>query len=69
MAEKEKWKDTGHSDMAGTLLGRVLGKDECVINTETGEIKEVYVAPNQKVGDAISKGQFTDKPTSGWKKE
>jgi len=68
MGDKEKWKDTGHSDMLGDLLGKVLGKDECVINTETGEIKDVYVSPNQKVGEAIEKGQFTDKPTSDWKK-
>jgi len=64
----DKWKDTGFCGLFGDFLGSVLGKDETVVNTETGEVKSVYVAPSQEVGDAIAEGQFTDKPTSEWKR-
>lgn len=70
----EKWKDTGaRSSVVGTLVQntvveKVFGKSEAVVNTETGETKSVYVAPGQTVGEAIAKGQFNDKPTSEWKR-
>lgn len=63
-----KWKDTGHRDLFGLLTFGLLGVEATVQNTETGEYKTVYVAPGQKVGEAIERGQFTDKPTSEWGK-
>jgi len=63
-----EWKDTGHQDLFSVFTFGVLGKDETVHNTETGEYKEVFVAPGQSVGEAIEKGQFKDKPTSEWKR-
>ncbi len=61
-----KWEHTGPG---GHILDRVidtvtlgvLGTKEVVRNTETGEYREVYVGHDQKVGDAVAKGQFIDK--------
>jgi hypothetical protein len=69
----DKW---GHAGPGGdivdgvfdALTGGIFGTNETVQNSETGEYREVYVAPEQTVGEAIEHGQFTDKDTSDWKR-
>ncbi len=57
----EKWEDQGNNDVLNFvtfgLSGKTIGHDRLVKNTETRELKTVYVAPGQKLGDAIAKGQ------------
>lgn len=60
---KDKWEHVGPSD--GVLGSIIPGPvHDIVRNTETGEAREVYHWSDQDVGDAISKGQFTDRDVS-----
>ena len=63
-AMMEKWRHAGPGGDASDRVfdavgGRILGTKECIQNTETGEFREVFVAPGQTVGEAIENGQFT----------
>lgn len=69
----DNWKHEGTggnliSQTVDALTGGVLGTTESVRNTQTGEVKEVFVNRDQSVGEAVEKGQFTDKDSSTWKK-
>jgi len=57
-----KWEHAGPGDgiIGQTMQMLGMGGKECVRNTETDELKNVFVMPGQSVGDAISKGQFVD---------
>jgi len=61
----EQWEHAGAGGDLGdrifdALTGGLLGTTECVRDTETDEYRDIYVGYGQKVGDAISKGQFAD---------
>jgi len=59
MGKNETWTHTGSNE---GLRAFIPGPShEAVHNNETGEDREVYVGSNQTVGEAIAKGQFTDK--------
>ena len=67
----DKWKDVGPGgnaaeQIADAFTGKVLGDKRTVQNTETGEYREVYRGHDQSTGEAVSKGQFTDKDSSTW---
>ena len=38
-----------------------MGTNECVQDKDTGDVREVFRAGGQSVGEAIANGQFTDK--------
>ncbi len=58
-----------HEGSGGSMIDTVfdaatfglLGTKECVRNSESGEYRDVYVGPDQSVGEAIANGQFTQK--------
>lgn len=58
----DKWKDKGkNNDLFTDLVNSVVPifpDTHRIVNTETGETKDVVKGQNQTVGDAISKGQF-----------
>ena len=61
----DKWKDKGECndlfDMAVDLITfdhNPFEKNHLVENKETGEQKEIFVGPDQTVGEAIEKGQW-----------
>lgn len=58
----EKWESVGPSDGLGAFIPGP--SHEIVVNTETGEAREVYIGSNQTAGEAISNGQFTDRDVS-----
>lgn len=62
----DRWEHKGSADgLVGSILNAasfgLLGNEEYVENTETGDVRTVHVDSGQSVGDAISRGQFTDK--------
>ncbi len=69
----DKWSDKGAggnalTQVADAFTNKVFGDHRCVQNEETGEYREVYRGSGQTTGEAVEKGQFTDKPSSSWKK-
>jgi hypothetical protein len=66
----DKWEHAGSGGNAfSSLVDSLFGlSTETVQHTETGEYREVVVGSEQTVGEAIEKGQFTDKSPSDWKK-
>jgi hypothetical protein len=57
---KDKWEEVGPSDGLGTFIP---GPSHTIVrNTETGEAREVYHSGD--VGEAIEKGQFTERDVS-----
>ncbi len=61
----EKWEDKGVCcNMSHDLLNAILPGEDTnshkVVNTETGEERQIRVDSGQTVGDAIAKGQWED---------
>jgi hypothetical protein len=65
----DKWEKVGPS---GGIMDLIipLTRHEIVRNTETGKAKEICIGLGETTGEAIEKGQFTDRDVSacdrGW---
>lgn len=46
------------------LSAFIPGPDHYAVRSDDGTVREVYVGSNQTVGEAIAKGQFTDRDMS-----
>lgn len=57
-----QWESVGPSDGLGAFIPGP--SHEIVVNTDTGEAREVYVGSGQTTGEAIENGQFTDRDVS-----
>lgn len=59
----KKWKDAGPiGGIEGMIESLIPGGDtRRVVDPETGDVRKVFVRSGQELGDAIEKGQFSDK--------
>ena len=63
-----EWKDLGTNEDPLSFFTEIISlglvsleRDHSVKNEETGETRTVSIQPGQSVGEAISKGQWSDR--------